>query len=147
MVWETSPPLVLATVFLRLLRALMPLAALWMFARDQVRKRIPVIAGTGTNATADSISLTRMAEEIGLDGAMVVTPYYNKPTPNGQVAHFKAVAASTRLPVVLYNVPGRTATNTLPETIERAAAAPNIVAVKEASGNLAQASQLSARGI
>src|SRR5439155_6042074 len=110
-----------------------------------VRKRIPVIAGTGTNATSESVALTRMAEEIGLDGAMVVTPYYNKPTPRGQVAHFKAVATSTRLPIVLYNVPGRTATNTMPETFERLADVPNIVAVKEASVNLDQSSQLSAR--
>jgi len=119
--------------------------ALWTLTRDQVRKRIPVIAGTGTNSTADSIALTRMAEEIGLDGAMLVTPYYNKPTPKGQIAHFKAVAASTRLPIVLYNVPSRTATNTLPETFERVADVPNIVAVKEASGNLEQASALCAR--
>ena len=118
---------------------------LWSFTRDQVHKRIPVIAGTGTNSTADSIVLTRMAEEIGLDGAMIVTPYYNKPTPKGQIAHFKAIAAATRLPLVLYNVPGRTATNTLPETFERVADVPNIVAVKEASGSVDQASALCAR--
>src|ERR1044072_8567349 len=117
---------------------------LWSFTRDQVHKRIPVIAGTGTNSTADSIVLTRMAEEIGLDGAMIVTPYYNKPTPKGQIAHFKAIAAATRLPLVLYNVPGRTATNTFPETFERVADVPNIVAVKEASGSVDQASALGA---
>ncbi len=117
---------------------------LWAFVRDQVKRRIPVIAGTGTNATADSITLTHMAEDLGMDGAMVVTPYYNKPTPKGQIAHFKAVAASTRLPLVLYNVPGRTATNTLPDTFDRVADMPNIVAVKEASGSLDQASLIAA---
>ncbi len=80
---------------------------------------MPVIAGTGTNSTADSIALTRMAEELGLDGAMLVTPYYNKPTPRGQVAHFTGGGAATKLPLILYNVPGRTATNTLPETFEK----------------------------
>jgi 4-hydroxy-tetrahydrodipicolinate synthase len=119
--------------------------ALWAFVRDRVRRRIPVIAGTGTNATADSILMTRMAEDLGLDGAMVVTPYYNKPTPKGQIAHFTAIASSTKLPLVLYNVPGRTATNTLPDTFEKVAGVPNIVAVKEASGSLDQASALIAR--
>jgi len=119
--------------------------ALWKRVKDQARGRVPVIAGTGTNSTADSIALTRLAEELGLDGAMIVTPYYNKPTPKGQVAHFTAVAASTRLPLILYNVPGRTATNTLPETFEKAQSAANIVAIKEASGSLDQASAIKAR--
>jgi len=118
---------------------------LWRFVRERVRGRAPLIAGTGTNSTADSITLTRMAEDLGLDGAMLVTPYYNKPTPRGQIAHFKAVAAATKLPLVLYNVPGRTATNTLPETFEKVADVPNIVAIKEASGNVDQASALRAR--
>src|SRR6185503_2709529 len=78
---------------------------LWRFAKDQVKGRIPLVAGTGTNNTAESIVLTRMAEELGLDGAMIVTPYYNKPTPKGQAAHFTAVAKSTKLPLILYNVP------------------------------------------
>jgi len=104
-----------------------------------------VIAGTGTNSTAESIALTRLAEELGLDGAMLVTPYYNKPTPRGQVAHWSAVAASTRLPLIIYNVPGRTATNTLPETLEKLNGIANIVAVKEASGSLDQASAVRAR--
>src|SRR5215471_16080204 len=90
--------------------------ALWSFVKQRAKGRVPVIAGTGTNNTAESITLTRMAEELGLDGAMLVTPYYNKPTPKGQIAHFTAVAKSTRLPLILYNVPGRTATNTMPET-------------------------------
>lgn len=118
---------------------------LWAFVKERVRGRAPVIANTGTNATAESIAQTRVAEELGLDGVMIVTPYYNKPTPRGQVAHFTAVAASTRLPVMLYNVPGRTATNTLPETLEMLGGVPNIVAVKEASGSVDQASAVRAR--
>ena len=118
---------------------------LWAFVKQQVRGRVPVIAGTGTNSTAESIALTRLAEELGLDGAMLVTPYYNKPTPRGQVAHWSAVAASTRLPLIIYNVPGRTATNTLPETLEKLNGIANIVAVKEASGSLDQASAVRAR--
>jgi 4-hydroxy-tetrahydrodipicolinate synthase len=119
--------------------------SLWRFGKERVRGRIPLVAGSGTNSTAESITLTRMAEECGLDGAMIVTPYYNKPTPRGQVAHFTAVAQSTRLPLILYNVPGRTGTNTLPETLERVQGLPNVVAVKEASGSLDQASAVRAR--
>lgn len=115
---------------------------LWAFVRDRANKRVPVVAGTGTNSTSDSIELTRMAEELGLDGAMVVTPFYNKPTPRGQIAHFTAVARATKLPLILYNVPGRTATNTQPETFAAVQGESNIVAVKEASGNLDQASAL-----
>jgi len=118
---------------------------LWRFVRERVAGRVPVVAGTGTNSTAESITITRLAEEIGLDGAMVVTPFYNKPTPRGQVAHFTAVAKSTRLPIILYNVPGRTGTNTLPETLAQVQDLPNIVAVKEASGSLDQASAVRAR--
>ncbi len=112
---------------------------LWRFARERVGGRVPLIAGSGTNCTADTIALTKMAEELGLDGALIVTPYYNKPTPRGQVAHFTAVANGTKLPLVLYNVPRRTATNTLPGTIAQVAHLPNVVAVKEASGNVDQA--------
>jgi len=118
---------------------------LWSFVKEQARGRVPVVAGTGTNSTAESIALTRLAEELGLDGAMLVTPYYNKPTPRGQVAHFSAVAKSTQLPIILYNVPGRTGTNTLPETLEKLDGIANIVAVKEASGSLDQASAVRAR--
>jgi 4-hydroxy-tetrahydrodipicolinate synthase len=118
---------------------------LWTAVRNRVRGRVPVIAGTGTHSTADSIALTRMAEELKLDGVMLVTPYYNKPTPAGQVAHFTAVARSTSLPVVLYNVPGRTGTNTLPDTFAKTQDVPNIVAIKEASGSLDQASALCSR--
>ena len=118
---------------------------LWRFTRERARSRVPVIAGTGTHNTAESVTLTRMAEELGLDGAMVATPYYNKPTPRGQVAHFSAVAKATKLPLVLYNVPGRTATNTMPETLAKLQDLPNIVAIKEASGSLDQASAVRAR--
>ncbi|MBI1797915.1 MAG: 4-hydroxy-tetrahydrodipicolinate synthase [Candidatus Eisenbacteria bacterium] len=119
--------------------------ALWRFAKERARGRVPLVAGTGTNNTAESIALTRMAEELGLDGAMIVTPFYNKPTPKGQIAHFTTVAKSTRLPLILYNVPGRTATNTMPETFEQVQGITNIVAVKEASGSLDQASAIRAR--
>jgi len=118
---------------------------LWSFAHGHLAGRVPLIAGTGTNDTAQSIALTKMAEDLGLEGAMVVTPFYNKPTPRGQIEHFRAVARSTRLPIVLYNVPGRTGTNTLPETLEAVQDEANIVAVKEASGSLDQASALAAR--
>ena len=118
---------------------------LWKFVKQQARGRLPVVAGTGTNSTADSIALTRLAEELGLDGAMIVTPYYNKPTPPGQVAHFTAVANSTRLPLIIYNIPGRTGTNTLPETLEKLDGLANVVAVKEASGSLDQASAVRAK--
>ncbi|HTO91193.1 MAG TPA: 4-hydroxy-tetrahydrodipicolinate synthase [Candidatus Sulfotelmatobacter sp.] len=118
---------------------------LWKFVRDRVRRRIPVVAGTGTNSTSETIAITRRAEELGLDGAMIVTPYYNKPTPRGQIAHFSAVAHATQLPLILYNVPGRTATNTMPETFARLDSVPNIVAIKEASGSLDQASAIRAR--
>jgi len=104
--------------------------------------RCALIAGTGTNDTAVSIERTREAEQAGYDGAMLVVPYYNKPTPAGQIAHFKTVADATRLPIVLYNVPGRTGSNMLPETVAKLAEHPRIVAVKEASGSLDQISAI-----
>jgi len=118
---------------------------LWAFVRDRAKKRAWVVAGTGTNSTADSIALTRMAEELGLDGAMIVTPFYNKPTPKGQAAHFAAVAKSTKLPLILYNVPGRTGTNTTPDVLAMVHDLPNVKAVKEASGNLDQMAQVKTR--
>ena len=118
---------------------------LWRFTKERVRGRVPLVAGTGTNSTADTIALTKLAEDAGLDGALIVTPYYNKPTAKGQIAHFTAVARSTKLPLVLYNVPGRTGTNTLPETLEQLHGLPNVVAVKESSGSLDQASAVRAR--
>ena len=107
-----------------------------------------VIPGTGTNNTADSIKCSKMAKELGADGVMLITPYYNKPGPEGQYRHFRAVAEAVRLPVVLYNVPGRTGVNMLPETVWRLSEVQNVVAIKEASGSLDQVSQiLSRRGI
>ena len=115
------------------------------FVKERAKGRVWIVAGTGTNNTAESITLTKMAEDVGVDGAMIVTPYYNKPTPKGQVAHFTAVAKSTRLPLVLYNVPGRTATNTTPDVLALVQDLPNVKAVKEASGSLDQISQLKAK--
>jgi 4-hydroxy-tetrahydrodipicolinate synthase len=102
------------------------------------RRRVPVIAGTGSNSTAEAIRLTRGAEEAGADGALLISPYYNKPTQEGIYCHYAAVAEATRLPLILYNIPGRTASNMTPETIARLARLPNVVGVKEASGSLAQ---------
>src|SRR5438874_3221656 len=118
---------------------------LWRFVRERARGRVWVVAGTGTNCTSDSIALTRIAEEIGVDGAMIVTPFYNKPTPKGQAAHFAAVAKSTRLPLILYNVPSRTGTNTTPDVLAMVHELPNVKAVKEASGNLDQMAQVKTR--
>ena len=118
---------------------------LWAFVKERAKGRAWVVAGTGTNSTADSITLTRMAEELGMDGAMVVTPFYNRPTPKGQAAHFAAVAKSTKLPLILYNVPGRTGTNTTPDVLAMVHDLPNVKAVKEASGNLEQMAQVKTR--
>ncbi|MGP7817451.1 4-hydroxy-tetrahydrodipicolinate synthase [Niallia sp. 01092] len=101
-----------------------------------VEKRVPVIAGTGSNNTYDSIELTKQAEQIGVDAVMVVGPYYNKPNQEGIYQHIKAVAESTTLPVLMYNIPGRSVVNIEPETIIRLSKVDNIVAVKEASGDL-----------
>src|SRR5437870_2530926 len=102
------------------------------------RGRVPVIAGTGSNSTAEAIRLTRGAEEAGADGALLISPYYNKPTQEGIYRHYATVAEATRLPIILYNIPGRTASNMTPETIGRLSRIGNIVGVKEASGSLAQ---------
>ncbi|NLE65319.1 MAG: 4-hydroxy-tetrahydrodipicolinate synthase [Elusimicrobia bacterium] len=108
-------------------------------AVDTVRHRIPVIAGTGSNSTAEAIRLTRHAEEVGADAALVVTPYYNKPTQKGLYLHFKAVADSVKIPIILYNIEGRCARNIETETVRKLAKdCKNIVGVKEASGNLDQ---------
>ncbi|MFT8322274.1 MAG: 4-hydroxy-tetrahydrodipicolinate synthase [Bacillus sp. (in: firmicutes)] len=101
-----------------------------------VEKRVPVIAGTGSNNTYDSIELTKQAEQIGVDAVMVVGPYYNKPNQEGIYQHIKTIAENTTLPVMIYNIPGRSVINIEPETIIRLSAIDNIVAVKEASGNL-----------
>ncbi len=118
---------------------------LWAFVRERAKGRAWIVAGTGTNSTADTITLTRMAEELGMDGALVVTPYYNRPTPRGQAAHFAAVAKSTKLPIILYNVPGRTGTNTTPDVLAMVQDLPNVKAVKEASGNVDQMAQVKTR--
>jgi 4-hydroxy-tetrahydrodipicolinate synthase len=103
---------------------------------DEVRGRIPVIAGTGSNNTVEAVELTKAAKEIGADGALVITPYYNKPTQEGLYQHFKAVAEAVNIPIVMYNVPGRTAVNMLPETVGRLAKISNIVGIKDATGSM-----------
>lgn len=101
-------------------------------------KRIPVIAGTGSNSTSEAIELTRHAEKVGVDGALLIAPYYNRPTQTGLLQHFSAIAESVDIPLILYNIPGRTGVNVLPETIAKLSKIKNIVAVKEATGNLDQ---------
>jgi len=108
-------------------------------------KRVPVIAGTGANSTREAIELTLAAKAVGADGTLQVTPYYNKPTQDGLFRHFKAVAEATALPMVVYNVPGRTGCDLLPDTIARLCEVPLFVGVKEATGNLQRASQIIAR--
>lgn len=110
--------------------------ALYEHVVTVVDKRVPVIAGTGTYDTYGSVDLTVKATELGVDGIMAVVPYYNKPNQEGLFQHFKAIAESTQLPVMLYNIPGRSAVNMEPETIIRLSKIENITAVKEASGNL-----------
>ncbi len=105
-------------------------------------KRIPVIAGTGANSTDEAITITKKAKELGADAALMVTPYYNKPTQEGLYRHYKAVTEAVDIPIVLYNVPGRTAVNMLPSTVARLAEFKNIVATKEATGDMKQVSEL-----
>jgi 4-hydroxy-tetrahydrodipicolinate synthase len=111
-------------------------------AVEACRGRVPVLAGTGSNSTREAIELTRQAEDAGADGSLLITPYYNKPNQDGLIEHFTAVAKETRLPIILYNVPGRTAVNMLPKTVERLAKLENIVGIKEASGSLMQISEI-----
>lgn len=108
------------------------------FIIDKTNSRKPVIAGTGSNETAKAIEFTRAAEEAGADGALVVCPYYNKPTQEGIYTHYRAVAESTSLPIIIYNIPGRTSRNIETDTLMRLAEIENIVGVKEASGNINQ---------
>jgi len=119
---------------------------LFRVVKNAVGAKAPIIAGTGSNSTADSIHLTKEAEKTGVDGVMLVGPYYNKPTQEGYFEHFRAVARETSLPIVVYNVPGRTGSNILPSTIVRLAEIANIVAVKEASGSLDQVTEIK-RGV
>jgi len=111
-------------------------------ALETVNKRVPVIAGTGGNSTSEAIELTAHAKKAGADASLQVTPYYNKPTQEGLYQHFKAIAKAVPLPQVLYNVPGRTGVNMLPETVARLAELPEVVAIKEASGNLGQMAEI-----
>lgn len=112
------------------------------FAVDTVKKRIPVIAGTGGNCTSSVIEFTKYAESIGVDGALIVTPYYNKTTQSGLIAHYTAIAHETNLPIILYSVPSRTGVNITPDTCLELSKIENIVAIKEASGNLSQIAEI-----
>lgn len=112
------------------------------FAVDTVNKRVPVIAGTGGNCTKSVIEMTKWAESIGVDGALIVTPYYNKTTQDGLIAHYTAIAKETALPIILYSVPSRTGVNILPKTCKELSKIENIVAIKEASGNLSQVAEI-----
>jgi 4-hydroxy-tetrahydrodipicolinate synthase len=111
-------------------------------AVEVAQRRVPVIAGTGSNSTDEAISLTRHAKEAGADGALLITPYYNKPTQEGLYRHYKAVAETVDIPQVLYNIPGRTGVNMLPATVARLAVMKTIVGIKEGSGSVQQASDI-----
>lgn len=112
------------------------------FTVEKVAGRAQVVAGAGSNSTAEALRLTAHAREVGADGALVITPYYNKPTQRGLIEHFRKIAEETDIPLVLYNVPGRTAVKLNPETIAELSALENIVAVKEACGSVDQVSQI-----
>ncbi len=109
---------------------------------DQARRRVPVIAGTGSNSTAEAIRLTAYAREAGADGALLISPYYNKPTQDGIFRHYKAIATAVDLPLIVYNIPGRTGSNIAPETFARMCEVRNIAGVKEASGSMDQCSDI-----
>ena len=111
-------------------------------AIDAVKKRVPVIAGTGSNSTAEALRLTRHAWEAGADGALLVCPYYNRPTQEGLYLHYRTVAEKVPIPIIVYNIPSRTGTNMFTETLARLAKIPNIVGVKEASGSIKQMSDV-----
>lgn len=112
------------------------------FTVDYINKRIPVIAGTGANSTQEAIDLTQCAKDSGADACLLVTPYYNKPTQEGLYQHYKKVAESVDIPQILYNVPGRTAVDMLPETVSRLADIDNIVGIKDATGDLERGKQM-----
>ncbi|MTI69755.1 MAG: 4-hydroxy-tetrahydrodipicolinate synthase [Firmicutes bacterium] len=109
---------------------------------DKINKRIPVIAGTGSNNTAHAIELSEYAEKVGVDGLLIVTPYYNKTTQKGLIKHYNAIADKVNIPIIVYNVPGRTGVNVLPNTLLELSKHPNIKAVKEASGNISQVAEI-----
>ena len=115
------------------------------FTIDRVAGRVPVIAGTGSNNTKEAIDLTAYAKEVGADGALLITPYYNKPTPAGQIAHYRTIAEQVDIPIMLYNVPSRTGTKMSPETIAALNEIPNIVSIKEACGSVDQVTQILAQ--
>jgi 4-hydroxy-tetrahydrodipicolinate synthase len=115
---------------------------LFATVREAIGNKGTIIAGTGGNCTRESIAMTGKAERLGVDGALLIVPYYNKPTQEGMYQHFKAIAESTSLPCILYNVPARTVTNLAPETVIRLSGVKNIVGVKEASGNLEQIAKI-----
>ncbi len=112
------------------------------FTINAVNGRVPVIAGTGSNSTAETIMLTEHAKDAGADGALLISPYYNKPTQDGLYRHYRAVAAAVDIPLILYNVPGRTGVNILPETVAKLSEIENIIGIKEASGSLRQVSDI-----
>ena len=111
-------------------------------AVEVAKRRVPVIAGTGSNSTDEAISLTRHAKTDGADGALLITPYYNKPTQEGLYRHYKAVAEAVDIPQVLYNIPGRTGVNMVPATVARLSVMKSIVGIKEGSGSVQQASEI-----
>lgn len=113
------------------------------FAIDVANKRIPIIAGTGANCTKSAIKMSKYAESVGADAVLLVTPYYNKTTQAGLIAHYKAIAESITIPIILYNVPSRTGLNITPETCLELSKIENIVAIKEASGNISQVAEIS----
>lgn len=112
------------------------------FALEKAAGRVPIIAGTGGNCTKSVIEMTKFAEDIGVDAALIVTPYYNKTTQKGLIEHYTVIANSTKLPIILYSVPGRTGVNITPETCKELSKIENIVAIKEASGNLSQIAEI-----
>jgi 4-hydroxy-tetrahydrodipicolinate synthase len=114
------------------------------FVVDVIKKRIPVIAGTGTNDTAASIKMSQYAESVGVDGLLVITPYYNKTTQKGLIAHFTAISEAVNTPIIIYNVPSRTGMNITPKTLQQLCTVKNIVAVKEASGDISQIAKIKA---
>lgn len=106
------------------------------FCVERAAKRVPVIAGTGANSTREAIELTQSAKDVGADASLLVTPYYNKPTQDGLYRHHMAIADAVQIPQILYNVPGRTAVDMLPETVARLCSHPNIIGIKDATGNI-----------
>ncbi len=119
--------------------------AIFKFTVEKANGRIPVIAGTGCNDTADTIARSQFAEEVGADGLLIVTPYYNKCTQKGLIAHYTAIANAVKIPIILYNVPGRTGVNIAPDTAAILAEHANIVGIKEASGDLSQVAKMASQ--